>query len=71
MNEYLYDQVIQWIPEGSRVLDLGTGDGSFLARLVKAKKVQGVGVEKEPELVAQCIEKGLVVHQGDIMDGLD
>ncbi len=25
MNEYLYDQVIQWIPEGSRVLDLGTG----------------------------------------------
>lgn len=71
MNEYLYDQVIQWIPEGSRVLDLGTGDGSFLARLVKARKVQGVGVEKEPELVAQCIEKGLVVHQGDIMDGLD
>ncbi len=71
MNRYLYDQVIEWIPEGSRVLDLGTGDGSFLARLVKSKRVQGVGVEKEPELVARCIEKGLVVHQGDIMDGLD
>jgi len=67
----LYDQVVSWIPERSRVLDLGTGDGRFLARLVAEKKVNGVGVEREPGLVASCIEKGLVVHQGDIMDGLD
>lgn len=71
MTEVLYDQAIRWIPEKSRVLDLGTGDGTFLARLVREKKVQGVGVEWEPDLVASCIEKGLVVHQGDIMDGLD
>lgn len=71
MTELLYDQVIRWIPEKARVLDLGTGDGTFLSRLVREKKVQGVGVEKEPDLVAGCIEKGLVVHQGDIMDGLD
>lgn len=67
----VYDQVVTWIPARSRVLDLGTGDGKFLARLVREKRVNGVGVEREPGLVASCIEKGLVVHQGDIMDGLD
>ncbi len=29
------------------------------------------GVEKNREMVAQCIERGLIVHHGDIMDGLD
>ncbi len=67
----LYATVQQWIPEKSRVLDLGTGDGSFLASLIKQGRVQGEGVEKDPEMVARCIEKGLIVHQGDILDGLD
>lgn len=71
MYRQVYNQVMEWIPEKSRVLDLGTGDGEFLARLVKTKKVIGEGVEKDPELVTQCISRGLVVHQGDILDGLD
>lgn len=71
MNQFLYDQVIQRIPADSRVLDLGTGDGSFLERLLQAKQVHGEGVEKDPEMVARCIERGLIVHQGDILDGLD
>ena len=29
------------------------------------------GVEKNPELVARCIQRGLVVHQGNIAEGLD
>jgi methionine biosynthesis protein MetW len=29
------------------------------------------GVEKNPELVAHCIQRGLVVHHGNIMEGLD
>jgi methionine biosynthesis protein MetW len=53
------------------VLDLGAGDGTFLARLVQARQVIGEGVEKDPALVARCVERGLVVHQGDIADGLD
>ena len=68
---FLYEQVIEWIPKGSRVLDLGTGDGEFLAKLIKAKDVIGEGVEKDPEMMARCIEKGLIVHQGDVLDGLD
>ena len=71
MIQQLYNQVLEWIPEQSRVLDLGTGDGEFLARLVRAKQVAGEGVEKDPELVSRCISRGLVVHQGDILDGLD
>lgn len=71
MYPALYSVAASWIGERSRVLDLGTGEGRFLSSLIKEKAVHGEGVEKDPELVAQCIERGLVVHQGDIMDGLD
>ncbi|MCB1322471.1 MAG: methyltransferase domain-containing protein [Leptospiraceae bacterium] len=71
MNPHLYKKVIDWIPEGSRVLDLGTGDGSFMEQLVRLKGVRGEGVERDPEMVMQCIDRGLEVHQGDILDGLD
>jgi methionine biosynthesis protein MetW len=71
MYRQLYQQVIEWIPQKSRVLDLGTGDGEFLERLVKTKKVLGEGVEKNAELVTHCIGRGLIVHQGDILEGLD
>ncbi len=71
MYQQLYKQVTAWIPEKSRVLDLGSGDGEFLARLVETKKVFGEGVEKNVELATRCIGRGLVVHQGDILEGLD
>jgi methionine biosynthesis protein MetW len=71
MNEGIYETVAEWIPEKSRVLDLGSGDGAFLERLTKARQVLGEGVEKDPTLVTRCIQRGLVVHQGDIADGLD
>jgi methionine biosynthesis protein MetW len=71
MHPGIYETVLRWIPEKSRVLDLGAGDGAFLARLVQARQVTGEGVEKDPALVARCVERGLVVHQGDITDGLD
>jgi methionine biosynthesis protein MetW len=53
------------------VLDLGSGNGAFLERLVQVRRIVGEGVEKNRELAAQCIQRGLVVHQGDILDGLD
>jgi methionine biosynthesis protein MetW len=71
MHPGIYESVIDWIPDGARVLDLGTGDGAFLERLVRAKHVAAEGVEKDPELVARCIQRGLVVHQGNIAEGLD
>ncbi|MCS7205434.1 MAG: methionine biosynthesis protein MetW [Leptospiraceae bacterium] len=71
LYESLYKRVKEWIPEKSKVLDLGTGDGTFLKELIVEKNVIGEGVEINPEYVSLCIQKGLVVHQGDIMDGLD
>jgi methionine biosynthesis protein MetW len=71
MYQNLYSQVIEWVPERARVLDLGAGDGEFLERLVKEKRVAGEGVELDPVKVTRCIERGLAVHQGDVMDGLD
>ena len=71
MHPGIYETVLRWIPEKSRVLDLGTGDGAFLARLVQTRHVTGEGVEKNSALVARCVERGLTVHQSDIADGLD
>lgn len=71
MNEHLYKTVIKWIPANKRVLDLGAGDGTFLHQLIQTKSVHAEAVEKNPELATRCIDNGLVVYQGDLLDGLD
>ena len=43
MNEYAH--VMRWIDNGSRVLDLGCGDGALLARLRDQRQVRGYGLE--------------------------
>jgi methionine biosynthesis protein MetW len=58
--------IASWIEPGSKVLDLGCGDGNLLDFLKKHKQVEGTGIEKEEEKVAGCIAKGLSVLQGDI-----
>lgn len=65
-----YDLVIAEIPEYSKVLDLGCGDGALLEKLEVLKKVKGFGVEISEEGVGMCVEKGLYCYQGDIDDGL-
>ncbi len=58
--------VASWIEPGSKVLDLGCGTGDLLYFLKKHKRVDGTGIERVEAKVAQCIEKGLSVLQGDI-----
>jgi len=58
------------IPKGARVLDLGCGDGSLLASLIKDKQVSGVGIDNFPEGINACLEKGLSVFQLDLNKGL-
>lgn len=64
------DQIQQWIPEGSRVLDLGCGDGTLLKFLIDNKQVSGYGLEIDPEQINACVDKGLNVIEQNLDAGL-
>lgn len=60
----------EWIAPGSRVLDLGCGEGELLAHLKSEKGVTGYGLEIDHDNLTTCIEKGVSVIEKDIDDGL-
>lgn len=62
--------VADLIPAGSRVLDLGCGDGALLAHLAAEKGVVGRGIELSEAGVLACVARGLSVRQGDLEEGL-
>ncbi len=57
--------VASMIDAGSRVLDVGCGDGELLAYLVTAKGIDGRGMELSQGGVNACVRRGLSVIQGD------
>jgi methionine biosynthesis protein MetW len=58
--------IASWIEPNTRVLDLGCGEGALLSHLKRKKNVDGTGIEHNEAKVAQCIEHGCTVLQGDI-----
>jgi len=58
------------IEPGSRVLDLGCGEGDLLYLLAKGKEVKAQGVELDESAIYKCVEKGLSVFHDDIDSGL-
>ena len=58
--------IASWIEKGSKVLDLGCGEGDLLYFLKHNREVKSTGIERKESRVARCIEKGLSVLQGDI-----
>ncbi len=58
------------VEPGSRVLDLGCGEGELLAWLIEHKNVTARGVEISPAQVRRAITRGVSVFQGDIDEGL-
>ena len=57
--------VADMVPPGSKVLDIGAGDGELLRILGEQRGVDGRGIEISREGVNECVAKGLAVIQGD------
>ncbi len=62
--------IAAWISPGSRVLDLGCGDGALMAHLQRAKACRGYGVEINDGQLLACMHRGVDVIQQDIESGL-
>ncbi len=65
-----YQVILDLIPAGSSVLDLGCGDGGLLHLLVTKKDIKGSGIEIDEQSVRKCASLGISVSQQDIESGL-
>lgn len=63
--------IAEMVEAGSRVLDVGCGDGELLQLLSERKGVDGRGVELQRDKVNACVARGLSVIQGDADRDLD
>ena len=70
LNRSDYAMIAEIVEPGSRVLDLGCGEGELLAWLREYKRVDARGVEIDPDKVRRAISRGVSVFQGDIDKGL-
>jgi methionine biosynthesis protein MetW len=65
-----FQPVTDWVAPGTRVLDLGCGDGSLLAHLRDVHQIRGYGLEIDIDNVAHCMARGVNVIQADLDKGL-
>ena len=63
-------QLAERVPMGSRVLDLGCGDGALLAYLQQHRACTGYGVELDDANVLACVRRGVSVLQLNLDQGL-
>ena len=70
MSPDMLKAIASLVPEGSRVLDLGCGDGSLLAHLQTHKACIGYGVEIDDANVLACVKRGVSVLQFNLDAGL-
>jgi len=64
------DTLARLVPEGSRVLDLGCGDGAMLAHLQQTRGCTGYGIEIADANVLACVKRGVNVIQLNLDEGL-
>jgi homoserine O-acetyltransferase len=65
-----YATIAGWVSDGSRVLDLGCGDGSLLRFLATERRASGYGIEIDDAGVLASVKNGVDVIQSDLERGL-
>jgi len=62
--------IAELVPKGSRVLDLGCGNGELLSLLSRERGCSGYGIEIDDGNVLACHQRGVNVIQFNLEDGL-
>jgi methionine biosynthesis protein MetW len=70
MHRLDYELIEALVPAGARVLDLGCGDGHLLADLQEHKGCEGRGIEIDEQAVLACMQRGVAVYHGDMLEGM-
>ena len=70
-SETDFNLIARMITQGSRVLDLGCGDGELLARLMRLRQVRSLGIDIDLDNLLLAVEQGIDVIQQDLDIGLE
>ena len=63
-------RILSWVPMTARVLDLGCGDGEFLALLSRERGARCIGIEIDPDAITRAVARGLAIVEQDLDSGL-
>lgn len=63
-----HEEALKYIQEDSSVLEIGSGDGAFLAKLTSRKKVNYTGLELNHKAIKRALEKGISLNEQTLQE---